>query len=159
MGALVLRVSAWLPSLACALLCGGSPGLALAALGGDDTSIEADRVQLRASGRLIAASAYSMHEMQTSSGTTVREYVANGGVVFAVTWLGPFKPDLRQLLGGYFATFRDAPRDTTRHHSNNTQLVGPDGLIVQTGGRQRAFFGKAYVPKLVPAGVLIDELQ
>lgn len=134
------------------------PPAAYAVLGADAASIEADRVgmdgvaeppQLR--------EAYTVHEIRAASGTVVRQYVTRGGRVFAVAWSGPAMPDLRRLLGTYFDAYTAAAQ---------SQPVGPGrmdvqqpGLVVQTGGRMRAFFGRAYVPPLVPQGVALDELR
>ena len=41
-----------------------------------------------------------------SNGGAVREYVNGGGVVFAVTWRGPGRPDLAQLFGDRFSTMQ-----------------------------------------------------
>lgn len=151
------RNTGWLSLALIALLAAGTPAAALAALGGNDDSVEADRAQLRASGRLVASAAYSVHDLLASTGTLVHEYLSADGVVFAVTWSGPFKPDLQQVLGRYFEDFRQAPR-TAEANSRRARRVEHGELIVQSGGRPRAFFGRAWVPRLVPAGVSVDEL-
>jgi hypothetical protein len=147
----------WHPLALIALLAAGIPAAALGALGGNDDSVEADRAQLRASGRLVASAAYIVHDLQASTGTLVHEYLSTDGVVFAITWSGPFKPDLRQVLGSYFEDFRQAPR-TAEANSRRAHRIEHGELIVQSGGRPRAFFGRAWVPRLVPAGVNADEL-
>jgi len=38
-------------------------------------------------------------------------------------------------------------------------MIQEPGLVVQTGGHMRAYFGRAYVPELVPQGVTIEEIQ
>ena len=48
------------------------------------------------------AKSYSVHDLQDNIGGQIKEYTNAKGVVFAVTWRGPFKPDLHQLLGDYF---------------------------------------------------------
>ena len=58
--------------------------------------------------RIARDDAYTVHEMQSSSGTAVREYVSSTGTVFAVAWQGPWLPDLRQLLGPYFDDYQRA---------------------------------------------------
>jgi hypothetical protein len=131
---------------------------ALAALGDDVTTIEADRAHMKAAAVVHSqAGLYTVHEMQTPSGTTVREYTNPSGVVFAVSWNGPFMPDLQQLLGRYFERYQTAPR-TTRYGHSHAVLEQPD-LVVQSGGHMRAFAGKAYVPQLVPPGVAVDQLE
>lgn len=130
---------------------------ALATLGGDVSSVESDRVHMKAASvTTTATDLYTVHQMQTPGGTTVREYASSNGIVFAVTWSGPFPPDLRQALGTYFQTYQTAPRAKRYGHTHDV-LTQPN-LVVHSGGHLRAFFGSAYVPQLVPAGVAIDQL-
>ncbi len=130
---------------------------ALAALGADVSSVESDRVHMKAAAVTTTTSAlYTVHQMQTPGGTIVREFANAGGVVFAVTWRGPFPPDLRQTLGAYFQKYQSAPRAGRHGHTHDT-VEQPD-LVVHSGGHLRAFAGIAYVPQLVPQGVSMDQL-
>jgi len=131
---------------------------ARAELGGDATTIEADRAHMNAVRRALpSAQQYTVHEIQTSAGTVVREYLSAGGKVFAVAWNGPQMPDLRQLFGNYFVTFQDAAK--ARHTGHGPLHVEQPELVVQSGGHMRSFFGRAYLPLLVPNNVLIDEIK
>lgn len=97
---------------------------------------------------------YTRHQTQLESGTTVHEYVRADGVVFAVAWRGPVLPDLSALLGGYFTAFKsetDQARQSGRRGSP-VRIERAD-LVVRSNGRMRNFFGHAYAPELVPAGV------
>ncbi len=146
-----------IPFLALLLAAMASHGV-MASLGGDVASVESDRAHMKAAAVTRSESAlYTVHEMQTASGTTVREFASPAGIVFAVTWKGPFKPDLRQALGKYFQTYQEAPRAQRYGHSRDV-LEQPD-LVVHSSGRLRAFFGTAYVPQLMPAGVSIEQLE
>lgn len=132
-------------------------GPAVAALGGSEASIEADQAHMKATRRIVSASQYTVHEIQTTSGTVIREYVSAQGQVFAVAWQGPFMPDLQQILGSYFAEYEAAAR--SKRAGRGPVLVQQPGLVVHSGGRMRAFFGRAYIPQLLPAGVILDEIQ
>ena len=77
-----------------------------AELGGDAAFVEADRVHVNAEVRMQRASIFSVHELQTPGGTTIREYVAPTGRVFAVAWTGPQMPDLQRLFGSYFESLK-----------------------------------------------------
>lgn len=101
--------------------------------------------------------AYTMHELTTPAGTVIRQFAAVDGRVFAVSWSGPTKPDLRELLGTYFDDF-SAPRNSASHGHAQQRLENAD-LVVQSGGRMRAFSGRAYLPSKLPAGVLINDLR
>lgn len=128
------------------------------ALGGNAASIAQDSAALAASaGAPVPFSAYTVHELRLPSETIVREYLGAGGNVFAIAWSGPAMPDLRQLLGPYFETYTEAAR---------AQQAGPGplevrqaGLVVESGGRMRAFFGRAYLPAAIPAGVALGEIR
>jgi hypothetical protein len=146
----------FLPWLVLALSV-GLPSIGTASLGGDVTTIEVDRVRMKATLVTSQAALYSVHEIQSPYGTSVREFVSPAGVVFAVTWQGPFLPDLRQTLGAYFPLYESAPRAGRFGHSH--VAVERSDLVVRSGGRPRAFFGLAYVPQLVPVGVSVDQLQ
>ena len=69
---------------------------AFAALGGDATSVQADLVKMKGALRTTSSAAFTVHEITTSYGTVVREYLSPGDKVFAVSWRGPVIPDLRQ---------------------------------------------------------------
>ncbi|MGH8260063.1 MAG: DUF2844 domain-containing protein, partial [Steroidobacteraceae bacterium] len=118
-------------------LLGGSSLPALAALGGDVSSVAADRVQMRAQLRGVTSGAgFTVHEIAAPSGTLVREYVAPSGTVFAVTWRGPSKPDLRDLFGSYFQQFVSAS-SMVRHGAATRRhfAVREPDLVVQSNGR------------------------
>jgi hypothetical protein len=125
-------------------------GSVLAALGEYEVSISASQ-------SIVDSPQYSLHETRLDSGTLVREYVSAKGIVFAVTWQGPFLPDLRRLLGRHFGTYADAAR-------NNPAGLGPlqidsPELAVQSGGHMRAFSGRAYLPQEIPENFSTDLIQ
>jgi Protein of unknown function (DUF2844) len=141
-----------------ALLCTAQSRVAVAALGGGSESVESDRVHMKSAAVATSRFAqFTVHEMLTAQGTTVRQYDSPAGVVFAVGWKGPFLPDLRQLLGTYFDTYVSAPRAKRFGHSR--AAVDRADLVVHSSGRARAYTGFAYVPNLVPSGVAVGELE
>jgi len=129
---------------------------AFAALGGDASSIQADQAHMRAQRRVIQNAAYTVHEMQTESTTVVREFVSPQGKVFGITWQGPTRPDLQQMLGSYYSEFA-AARPTRRVHGPVT--IRTQNLIIQSGGHMRALTGRAYVPAMVPADVRLEDIK
>ena len=147
---------AWLLALALVTVVSSTP--ALAALGGDVSSVQKDRTRFKASVQFSPAAHYSVHELTAPTGTVIREYMTEDGHVFGVTWQGPWRPDLRQLLGPYFADFQQAAK------AKGTGRNGPlssrsSRLVIEMSGHPRAFRGRAYLPDLVPAGVSEDEIQ
>ena len=128
-----------------------------AALGGNENSIAADQTQMNATQHTSTASQYSLHELQEASGTVVREYVSSQGRVFAISWKGPVLPDLQQLMGSSFGDYAAAVN--SKAAGGGPLQIKLPGLVVQSGGRMRAFVGYAYIPQLMPAGVAIDDIQ
>jgi Protein of unknown function (DUF2844) len=131
---------------------------ALAGLGGDATTVEADRASMKGQVRVTTAAAgYTVHEIQTPNGTVVHEYVSPAGKVFAVTWKGPLMPDLGQTLGAYAAQYQaaaSAPHIGHRHLSVDTSDV-----VIRSDGHMRLFTGYAYVPSLLPTNLSISDIK
>lgn len=132
-----------------------------AALGGDVSSIQADQIHLQGTRSTTASELYSVHEIQASSGTVVREYVSFDGKVFAVAFHGPWQPDLRQLLGKYFDQYYRAvqARSTSARRGRRPVMIDEPGLVVQIGGHLRSFTGRAYDPEMLPSGVRPEDIE
>lgn len=135
------------------------PFTALAELGGDAASVQTDQNRLQAVRRAMLSNGYTVHELQTDSGIIVREYASTAGKVFAVTWQGPFMPDLQQLLGSYFPAFKIAADARRAAGARGPVAIQQDDLVVQSAGHMRAYSGRAYVPSLIPPQVTIEEIQ
>ena len=135
--------------LAGLLLLGLGAGPAAASLGGSRATIEADRAALKGERNVSTATGYEVHEIATPGGGKVREYLTLDGRVFAVSWKGPSIPDLRQLLGTYYDRFAQAA--AAPHPGRHRALrVEQPGLVVQSAGRMRNFYGRAWDPQLLP---------
>jgi len=136
-------------------------GQAAASLGGTVASVETDRVQMRSAlVKIQRVDSYSVHEMLSPTGTTIREYYGANGVVFGVAWDGEWTPDLRQLFGAYFDQYQRASTVARRAHKMRGQLaIDDNGLIVRAGGHAHSSSGIAYAPALVPAGVSADVVR
>ncbi len=129
------------------------PCPAMAALGGDVSSVQADQAHMNAALRIQTGQAYTIHELHQTSGTVVKEFISPSGKVFAVSWSGPFIPDLRQLMGTYFDQYSQAARSTVRRTGRAPLNIQQNGLVIQSGGHMRAFFGKAYLSDQLPQSV------
>jgi hypothetical protein len=182
-GRVLLRTAAsfWAGLL---LLMGLASVPCFASLGGDLNSVLADQLQLQGSERVMQMGSYEIHEIQmqapqtetsrsptsqaptktgSSAGamaTVVREYVSPEGTVFAVTWHGPFLPNMRQLLGVHFQQFVDAVKQesSSRRGRRPLQAVRSD-FAVQMSGNARSHAGKAYLPGKLPASVQPEAVQ
>jgi hypothetical protein len=131
---------------------------AFAALGGDATSVQADLVRMKGALRTTSSTAFTVHEITTSYGTVVREYLTPGDKVFAVSWRGPVIPDLRQMLGTYYGQYEQAA--STPHVGGHRHLaIEQPGLVVQSNGRMRAFSGRAWAPDLLPQNFSANDIN
>jgi hypothetical protein len=132
---------------------------AMAALGGTVDSVQADGVRMKATDKVVRKDAYTVHEIEDSTGTVVREYVSNAGTVFGVSWQGPFVPDMRQILGSYFERYSQAARAQREAQVGRHRLeIRESGFVVQTSGHQRAYSGRAYDERLLPPAVGVGDL-
>jgi hypothetical protein len=158
---------------------------AFATLGGNAASVDTDRTALGTAGAgalattaftasVAAAAAASsapstpsttsptlpgatVQTLTLPSGTVVREYVSTAGVVFAVSWQGPVLPPLKQLLGSDNFT----QYTTAQSQRSGKGFAGVDlpGLVVNSGGHMGAFFGRAWLPQSLPAGITTQDIQ
>ena len=134
-----------------------APRPAVASLGGDVVSVQRDQASMKATLRSTPAARYTVHEMETASGSKVREYATPGGKVFAVAWQGTFHPGYRQLLGDHFAHLTQSLQ---RIHARRAPVIinEPD-FVFETAGHMRSLSGRAYLPQLIPQGVSAKEIQ
>jgi hypothetical protein len=133
---------------------------ALAALGGDVTSVQQDQAQMKGALKTTEAEAYTTHEITAPGKTIVKEYVSPEGKVFAISWSGPFIPNMQQLLGTYSDRFVQAAKVQRESQPGHrpVNIHQPD-FVFQNGGHMRSYFGRAYLPAMVPQGVNVDALQ
>lgn len=139
------------------LVAAASPSPAWATLGAAESTVQADGAAMRADVQVTRSAAYAVHEMVMATGTRVREYATPSGVVYGVTWTGPFMPDLRQLLGTYFDTYAQSAHRIQVGRS--ASIVNEPGLVVESFGHMRFHEGRAYLTDTVPAGVPVDSIQ
>lgn len=137
-----------------------NPYVAAASLGGTADTVEADRAHMQASLRMTKKDLYATHELRAPNNVVVREFVSPTGIVFGVAWEGPVRPDLRQVLGGYFSHFTEAAQAQKQRQAGRQPIsVTEPGLVVQSGGHPRAFSGRAYLPEMLPVGVHAEEIR
>lgn len=151
----------------CALATGGVIVLALAAaaparaaLGRGGASVEADRAHMAARRALSAGAAHTVNALTLPNGEgTIREFTRADGTVFAVSWQGPGRPDLRQLLGDHFDAYQAVAASPARRRMRAPVGVTSDALVVHSGGHPGAFFGFAYLPGALPDSFSLRDLQ
>ena len=124
---------------------------ASAALGQPVRSVEGDRIMMQGELKIIPGEGFTVHQIATKAGITVKEYASADGVVYGVSWRGPVMPDLSQLLGSYFAEFQRAAAAQAPYRRRHI-MVHTQKLVVETSGHMRDLRGRAYLPALLPAG-------
>lgn len=136
------------------------PSIARAELGGPLSSVAVDRGRMGAQMKSVSAGRYDRHELTRANGGMVREFTNAKGEVFAVTWAGPGKPDLRTLLGRYFVRFQngDGAGGRAMHSLRRPPQVSDTDLQIQTGGHMGWFHGVAFIPSLAPTGFSSGDL-
>ncbi len=131
---------------------------ALATLGEDVATVENDRIKMKAQLRITSVAGYTVHEIQDSAGTTVREYVAASGKVFAVAWNGPLLPDFRQTLGELFRRLQQRRQLPTCGPPAFDHRASRPGRPFEWT-HARVFNGNAYVPSLLPPNFSVADIK
>lgn len=132
--------------------------LAFASLGGDLNSVMTDQIHFQGSVKATEQTSFTVHEIHPQTGIVIREYVSPAGKVFAISWHGPWMPDMRQLLGSYFQQYSDGIKAQAALGRRFIRIVQPD-FVFQHGGHMRSYAGRAYLPQLLPAGVTAEDIQ
>jgi hypothetical protein len=141
---------------------------AWATLGDNATSVLADQSRIKGSVlRSVDRQAYVVHEIATTSGSKIREYVSPGGAVFGVAWDGQFQPNLQELLGPYYTQAKQAQAAAVSQAASAQTpptrrapiKIETPGLVFYQGGHVRNFHGVAYIPQLVPSGVQASDIR
>jgi hypothetical protein len=123
------------------LLCAASP--AFAQLGA--------KLSLSGASALSqAAGPWSSTTQTTENGISITQYVNTAGVVFAVSWNGPAKPDLKSLLGTYF---KQLPPSATAQ----VAAASEGDLVVFSSGAMPHFRGYAYLKSQTPSGFQLNK--
>jgi hypothetical protein len=143
--------------IAFALLLGALP--VWAALGEPEQSVQKDRELVAGQSKHTVYPTYSLHEITAPDGRVIREYVSPAGTVFAIAWEGPSLPDLSKLLGSYYSAFQQATASSSPNRRHGPLVVQAGTLVVESGGRMRAFRGRAYVTDLIPANLSKDVIR
>ncbi|MBN2576138.1 MAG: DUF2844 domain-containing protein [Deltaproteobacteria bacterium] len=145
-----------LPAVVFAMAVHDSP-TASAALGDDASAIAAEQARLGATLRMVRRAKYQVHELALPTGTKVRQFVGEAGKVFAVSWSGGWRPNLRDVLGKHYDRFIVGTRG--RRVARGVARIELPGMVVVMGGPQRACFGRVTLTDMLPAGVAPEDLR
>jgi hypothetical protein len=159
------RSKAWTaPRQVCAGLIASLAWLGFAApsfatLGGVTASIETDRAHLAARSNTVVNAAYTVHVMTLANGGTVKEFERSDGVVFAIAWRGPSRPDLRQLLGSRFEVMQSDILVRNGRRLRAPLIDERSDFVLHSAGHSGAFIGSAYLPQMAPADFSLSDLH
>jgi hypothetical protein len=130
---------------------------ARAALGDDVAAVEQDRIHMQASVKMSRRPSYDIHELATSTGTVVREFVGGDGKVFAVSWSGGWRPNLRDIMGAHYDRYIANTRGHLR--ARGPVRIELPGMVVFMGGYLRTFFGHVYLTEQLPQGFSVEGME
>lgn len=142
---------------------------AFAALGGAPEQFETESITRKGAEACRSATAmassrngqanYSVRDTTLPSGTLVREYVSDDGIVFAVSWKGQFQPNLRKLLGEqYFKTMTDYAEQKPAGKKSRLEIEDPE-VVIRSRGHMRSHEGRAWLPSHLPSGFSESDIQ
>ena len=149
-------IAPWLCGV-CALAAALLATPAYAGLGDEVSSVEKDRSTMQAKLRVSQRASYEVHELALDTGATVREFVGQDNRVFAVSWSGGWRPNLRDLFSTHYDRYVTGTRGL-RHARGPVRIELP-GMVVFMGGHLRHFFGYAYLTEQAPAGFVPEGVK
>lgn len=130
---------------------------AWASLGEYEGSVNLDQQVLHGTVREEVHTGYKLHQIMTSDGAVVREYISPEGKVFAISWHAHFIPNLQQLLGSYFPRVQQAAQAKVQRGA--PLVIRTADFIYFSAGRMGDFHGSAYVPGLSPKNVTAEVVR
>lgn len=131
---------------------------AWAVLGEYESSVDVDQQVLQGQRRDEARTGYKLHTLTAADGTVVREYVSPEGKVFGIAWQSPHMPNVTQLLGANMTELEQAIQGRKGRRGGPLVVETPK-LVFVSGGHMRFYFGRAYVPSLVPGNVAAEVVR
>jgi len=132
---------------------------AWAVLGQTEASVTTDQQRMKTEDRVQTFASYKVHQLTTTNGPTVREYVSPQGVVFGVAWQGRFMPNVNQLLGTYVENLQTATADQTRIQRRRGITVKTGDFVYSNFCHLQNCTGRAYVPAFVPSSVSAEVVR
>jgi hypothetical protein len=133
-------------------LCALCSGTSWAGLGGGPANLGTVVSQSRADVMSSAGARYTDVQRDLDSGVTVHEYLDADGRVFAVSWAGPYMPNLKEILGAHFSEL--TAEVAQRKGGDRSRLtVNRSDVVIVSGGHMGAFEGRAWLPSRLPAGL------
>jgi hypothetical protein len=141
-----------------ALLAVSSAASVWAGLGGTLSNLGPGADSMASRKLSTGVAGYTEVRRTLDSGTEIREYLDASGTIFAVSWSGPFIPDLKAILGVHFDAMV-AHAEKRSGAARSPMVVKGDDLMIVSGGHMGAFEGRAWLPSKLPAGFTPGDIQ
>jgi hypothetical protein len=136
-------------AVALGVLCAGA---SWAGLGAGPANLGPVVAESRADVMSSVGARYTDVQRDLDSGVTVHEYLDANGQVFAVSWSGPYMPNLKEILGTHFSEL--TAEAAQRKGSDRSRLtVNRSDVVIVSSGHMGAFEGRAWLPSRLPAGL------
>lgn len=132
---------------------------AWAVLGQSEASVSADQQYMKSEDHVQTFEAYKVHQLASTNGPAVREFVSPQGLVFGVTWQGRSMPNMNQLLGTYVTNLQTSTRAQTQIRHLRGLSVKTSNFVYSNFCRMQICEGNAYVPGLVPSNVSVEVIR
>ena len=130
------------------------PNISYAELGGGISTVYQEQKQFNSQTSSSALGNVTVITQRLPSGIILREYMAGDGLIFALTWQGPSQPNLQVILGAYFDNYLNAAKNAQRPiYSQDSNIV------IESSGMMGAYEGLAYLPRQLPVGFSVKNLQ
>lgn len=133
-----------------------------AALDAGVDSVQAEGLRWSAGATRRARTAgIQVHTLTWPDGSSVRQFAAADGRIYAVAWSTRTKPRLDELLGAHFGAFARAARDAQRRRPGpqHSLRIEQGDLVVEAVAQGNAHVGRAWLRSRLPAGEAIDALR
>ncbi|MDG0817411.1 DUF2844 domain-containing protein [Bdellovibrio svalbardensis] len=101
--------------------------------------------------------AYTVRET-VSEIRTLKEYMTADGTTFAISWTGVSAPNFSEIFGVYYSEFKTV-RDSRTTRSRRVMALQTSNIVVNSVSLGDTMTGIAYVPKLLPAGLIAEDLK
>ena len=126
---------------------------AWATLGQSEATVTSDRLQLNSREQVQTFDSYTVHQLTTDAGQTVKEFVSPQGIVFGVSWQGRSVPYMTQLLGTYVNNLQTATAAQKRILPRRGIAVTTNDFVYSNFCRMQMCSGQAYVVSILPRNV------
>jgi hypothetical protein len=107
----------------------------------------------------VASTATVRFQASQDDVVSIKEFVDQTGLVYAIRWEGPRPPDLPTLLGQYFPEYQVAIVSTPFRVPHRRLMATSNNLHISQFGHPGALFGIVYLKNKLPADIRPEDLK